>query len=138
MSALPAYNTPKKEVLEPLIPVKGGRLKDYPTLLKLSLSNMILFAKRHRELLMHYNLKYEGFNELLLTVEHYLETGSSISVHGIAKRNKLFNKNYQNTMERVNILLEKGLLELVGRTVNNGRLVIPSRKALKELSELCK
>ena len=117
---------------------RAVKKSDNPLTIKVSVGTITEFTLKVSEILMRYNIRYETFRDLMTVVELYVKHGIPVSQHAVAKYSGLYNKNYSCVINRLHRLRQKGLVEVVGETVNNGKMIAPSVKALEELSELCK
>lgn len=91
-----------------------------------------------QELFMHrYRLSYQGFRQLLVIVTEFENTGKPLTpyvIHALCERDT----SYQALYVKLEVLERNGLIEVVGYGKNKARLLLPTSKALKELSELVK
>lgn len=132
MSALPLYNIPEKTVLKV---VKEGKKRDNPTPVTMSLETLLRVTELQRLIMKRYNLRYNSFADLLMIMGYYIKNGLALSKWAIYDLQPGNDTSHSATYERIGVLIGKGLLEYGDKEC---KYVIPSRKALKELSELCK
>lgn len=91
-----------------------------------------------RLLMRRYNLSFQSLHELLIIVDMY-RTGKTITPYKICKISEGEScRNFRTSLRRIETLLKRDLIEVIGIGKNGGKIIVPSVKALEELSELCK
>ena len=111
---------------------------DNPSSVESLLPAITNYTRIISSIMLRYKIKYETFRALMAVVEMWSIEGKPVSQHRIAKYSELHNRNYRNVIYRLGNLQAKGLLEVAGEAMHGGKLIVPSEKALEELSELCK
>lgn len=83
-----------------------------------------------------YNLRYVAFYDLYMIYDYYRIYNKSISPTMILKLNeyKMAGNSFKALYNRLAILIDKGLL--VNVSTGKGYLLIPTNKAIRELSKL--
>lgn len=119
--------------------LKGKKNLDNPLLYNSPLNRYVNMLSRITLYRRRVTLSVATLDLLFYIYSLYVVSNTAVTVYGMARefgKDATLGSEMANVRNKVRILVRKGLLIVVGKTVNNADLYIPSAKAIDDIENI--